>query len=97
MAEDIYRLNALALPVQEGSRTTRREEAAAEVTRLIDQQVFVAGGPDTVVRQLRFAHQALGFDLFLAHVYAAGIDQERVRRTMHLLATDVAPQLTVAV
>lgn len=96
MTEDLYRLNSLDPKVQEGSRANRREDAQDEVKRLLDNEIFIAGGPESVARQLRFAHQALGLDLFLANVYAAGIEPERVRRSMRLLTADVAPRLSEA-
>jgi len=94
MAEDLYRLNSLDPKVQDGSRANRREDAQEEVKRLLDGEIFIAGGPESVARQIRFAHQALGLDLFLANVYAAGIESERVRRSMRLLMTDVALRLS---
>lgn len=93
MIEDLYRLNGLDPKIKEGSRANRREDAAAEVDRLREQEIFIAGGPETVAHTLQFAHHAIGYDCFLANVYGAGIDQERVRRSMRLLVTDVAPRL----
>jgi alkanesulfonate monooxygenase SsuD/methylene tetrahydromethanopterin reductase-like flavin-dependent oxidoreductase (luciferase family) len=91
MIEDLYRLNALDPKMKDGSRANRREDSAAEVDRLLEQEIFIAGGPETVAQSLRFAHQALGYDCFLANVYGAGIEQERARRSMQLLVENVAP------
>ncbi len=93
MADDLYRLNSLDPRVREGSRPNRREEAEAEAQRLIDQEVVIGGGAEDVARLLQAAHEALGFDIFLANVYPAGVEQERVRRTMRLLMEEVAPRV----
>jgi alkanesulfonate monooxygenase SsuD/methylene tetrahydromethanopterin reductase-like flavin-dependent oxidoreductase (luciferase family) len=96
MIEDLYRLNGLDPKVKDGSRANRREDSAAEVDRLLEQEIFIAGGPESVAQSLRFAHQALGYDCFLANVYGAGIEQERARRSMRLLVEVVAPRLEAA-
>jgi hypothetical protein len=46
-----------------------------------------------VARAILDARNTLGSSLLLANVYAAGIDQERVRRTLTLLAGPVREQL----
>ncbi|MEA2511041.1 MAG: hypothetical protein QOJ59_528 [Thermomicrobiales bacterium] len=89
MTDDLYRLHTLHQAVDESSRPERRGAAAEEADRLIRDEIYVAGGPETVARAIAFAHRTLGIDLFLGNPYAAGIDDERVRRTMYLLATDV--------
>jgi alkanesulfonate monooxygenase SsuD/methylene tetrahydromethanopterin reductase-like flavin-dependent oxidoreductase (luciferase family) len=94
MAEDLYRLNSIDPRVRDGSRPNRREEAEAEARRLIEQEVIIGGGPDEATAQLQDAQRQLGFDLFLGNVYPAGIEQERVHRTMRLLMQDVAPRVT---
>jgi alkanesulfonate monooxygenase SsuD/methylene tetrahydromethanopterin reductase-like flavin-dependent oxidoreductase (luciferase family) len=91
MIEDLYRLNGTDPRVREGSRPNRREDAEAEARRLVDEEVVVAGGVESVAAKLTFARTALGFDVFLGNVYPAGVEQERVRRTMRLLATGVSP------
>jgi alkanesulfonate monooxygenase SsuD/methylene tetrahydromethanopterin reductase-like flavin-dependent oxidoreductase (luciferase family) len=62
--------------------------------RLLEGEIFLAGGPETVARAIRRARAELGIDLFLANVYAAGVDRDRVRRTMRLLAGPVRDALT---
>jgi alkanesulfonate monooxygenase SsuD/methylene tetrahydromethanopterin reductase-like flavin-dependent oxidoreductase (luciferase family) len=93
MVDDLYRLNSVDPRVREGSRPNRREDAEAEAKRLVDEEVVLAGGIDFVAAKLSFARTALGFDLFLGNVYPAGVEQERIRRTMRLLATQIAPVL----
>ena len=94
MADDLYRLNALDPRVQDGSRANRRSDAAAEAARLIEQEMVVGGGADEIAAYLKQVHARLGFDLFLASVSPAGVEQGRVRRSMRLLITDVASRLT---
>jgi alkanesulfonate monooxygenase SsuD/methylene tetrahydromethanopterin reductase-like flavin-dependent oxidoreductase (luciferase family) len=77
----------------EGSRGNRRAEAAAEADRLLKQEVFVAGGPEDVAKEIWYSHRALGVNVFLANVYAAGITDDQVRRTIRLLAGPVKDQL----
>lgn len=77
----------------EGSRGNRRAEAAAEAERLLQQEIFIAGGPEDVAKDLLFAHKALDVDVFLANIYAAGIGDDQVRRTIRLLAGPVQEQL----
>ncbi|CAN5666063.1 hypothetical protein BH09CHL1_BH09CHL1_34910 [soil metagenome] len=93
MIDDIYRLSGTDPRVQDGSRPHRREDAEAEAQRLLEQEAVLAGGMESVAEQLAFARTVLGFDLFLGNVYPAGVEQERVHRTMRLLATGVAPIL----
>ena len=65
-----------------------------KVEKRIDTGVMLAGGPDEVARMIREEHETLvGLDLMLANVYAAGVEQERVRRTISLLAGPVREQL----
>jgi hypothetical protein len=77
----------------EGSRGNRREEAAAEADRLLKQEVFIAGGPDDVAKEIWYAHRVLGIDVFLANIYAAGITDDQARRTIRLLAGPVKDEL----
>lgn len=93
MVDDIYRLSGTDPRVLDGSRPNRREEAEAEAQRLVDQEAVLAGGVESVAERLKFARTVLGLDLFLGNVYPAGVEQERVRRTMRLLATGVSPIL----
>lgn len=102
VTDDLLRLHELRLdhhghaPVgdrREGSRADRRAAARASAEALVRDEVMILGGPAMVADALRRAGAALYLDLFLANVYAMGIDQERVRRTLRLLATEVAPQL----
>jgi alkanesulfonate monooxygenase SsuD/methylene tetrahydromethanopterin reductase-like flavin-dependent oxidoreductase (luciferase family) len=77
----------------EGSRGNRRAEAAAEAERLVKQEVFIAGGPEDVAKDIWYAHRVVGVNVFLANVYAAGITDDQVRRTIRLLAGQVKDEL----
>jgi alkanesulfonate monooxygenase SsuD/methylene tetrahydromethanopterin reductase-like flavin-dependent oxidoreductase (luciferase family) len=93
MRGDLARLADLNPGGRDRSNEQRETEADAELQRLLAGEAFIAGGPARVAEGIAFAERALGLDLFLANVYAAGIDDERVRRTMRLLATDVRSRL----
>ena len=86
MADDIYRLNAIDPRVLDGSRENRRADAEAEMKRMIEQEIVVGGSADEIGEYLRTSAAALGgIDIFCASVYPAGVEQERVRRTMRML------------
>lgn len=88
MTDDLYRLQSLGADA-EGSRADRRGSAAAEMERLIAHEIFVAGSPETVANAIARAGGELGATLYLANVYAAGVEDGRVHRTMRLLAGEV--------
>lgn len=91
MADDIYRLNAIDPQVVHGGRPNRRSEASTEVKRLVDGEMVIGGGAAELTAYLQQAHARLGFDTFIASVYPAGVEQERVRRTMRLLKEEILP------
>jgi len=70
-----------------------RSEARRVIETMIQDDVFIAGSPQSVAAELRGLRDDLGVDLFLANVYANGISQSRIERTMRLLMTEVAPRL----
>ncbi len=70
-----------------------RDEARRVIESMIQDEIFIAGSPESVANQLRSLREALGFDVFLANVYANGISQDRVERSIRLLSTEVAPRL----
>ena len=90
MLDDLVRLKGGSA---EGSRADRRQAARDDLARLIDQEIFVAGGPETVAATMLRSRAALGVELYLANVYAAGVEQERVRRTLRLLGGPVRDAL----
>jgi alkanesulfonate monooxygenase SsuD/methylene tetrahydromethanopterin reductase-like flavin-dependent oxidoreductase (luciferase family) len=91
---DLARLGELN-PTNGGQdRDARSARANEELDRLVSNDVLLAGGPETVAKGILLARQLLGVDLYLANVYAAGVDDERVRRTMRLLATEVTSLLS---
>jgi alkanesulfonate monooxygenase SsuD/methylene tetrahydromethanopterin reductase-like flavin-dependent oxidoreductase (luciferase family) len=93
MIADLMRLGELEQTATEANRPDRERQATEQYQRLIDENVFIAGEPETVARAILDARNTLGSSLLLANVYAAGIDQERVRRTLTLLAGPVREQL----
>jgi alkanesulfonate monooxygenase SsuD/methylene tetrahydromethanopterin reductase-like flavin-dependent oxidoreductase (luciferase family) len=98
MTEDLMRLEEWRSPSPpgEGSRADRRENARAHAAALVRDELAFAGGPETVAADLLAARDALGIGLFLAHPYLAGLGDERVHRTLRLLATEVRPRLEAA-
>lgn len=95
ITDDLVRLNdTVKGETAEGSRADRREEARTRAHELIADGVMIAGGPDEVAKLIRDDHDLLGFDVILANVYAAGVEQERVRRSITLFAGAVREALT---
>lgn len=95
VVDDLVRLGALHSSVKEGSRTDRRAEAEERFAAMRRDEVMIAGGPESVADAVKAARAALRIDLFLANVYAAGVEPERVQRTLRLLAGEVKPRLVV--
>ncbi len=91
IAEDLIRLEE-KFGDGAGSRPDRRSEARERVAAMIRDDVMLAGGPETVARAIADARAELPFDLLLANVHGAGMDEERIGRTMRLLATKVWPE-----
>jgi alkanesulfonate monooxygenase SsuD/methylene tetrahydromethanopterin reductase-like flavin-dependent oxidoreductase (luciferase family) len=95
MTDDLVRLGELNHG--EGSRADRRAEAATLAKRHIANEHYLAGGPETVARMIERERDALGIDLFLADLYGAGIDGERIQATMRRLAGPVRDAISAAV
>ena len=96
MVDDLLRLQSLNADCGEGSRGDRHAAAEAELDRLLESEIFLAGGPETVAKGIIRTRAMLGISIFLANVYAASVDVQRVRRTMQLLAGPVRETLTGA-
>jgi alkanesulfonate monooxygenase SsuD/methylene tetrahydromethanopterin reductase-like flavin-dependent oxidoreductase (luciferase family) len=97
ITDDLVRLNdVVSAENGEGSRADRRREAGEKAEELIAANVMIAGGPDDVSEMIRSEREKLGFDLLLANPYAAGVEQERVQRTMRLLPGAVRERLAGA-
>lgn len=96
MTDDLRRLGARN-DHSEGDRADRKEQAARAAKRLVADEVYVAGGPETVADAIQRTRAALGIDLFLADVYGAGMDPERIQQTMRHLAGPVRDALNSAV
>jgi alkanesulfonate monooxygenase SsuD/methylene tetrahydromethanopterin reductase-like flavin-dependent oxidoreductase (luciferase family) len=90
IADDLVRLQELVEGSQgEGGRADRRTAARASAEQMIRNEVMIAGSVDTVTRAMLIAGEQLGVDTFLAGVYAMGLDDERIRRSLRLLAGPV--------
>lgn len=93
MIADLMRLGELDQPATAANRADRKRQATEHYERLLNEDIFIAGDPETVARSIVDARNKLGSSLILANVYAAGIEQDRVRRTMELLAGPVRAAL----
>ena len=93
VVDDLLRLGALQTSGNEGGRADRRAEAEERYAVMRRDEVMIAGGPESVADAVQVARVALRIDLFLANVYAAGVEPERVRRTLRLLAGEVRARL----
>lgn len=91
--DDLMRLHEIQQSHGEGSRADRRTAARDHAVALVKDELAVAGGPDTVAGLVRSIQQTLRIDCFLANPYLAGVERERVRRTLRLFADEVAPRL----
>ena len=89
MLADLMRVGEMDQRATTTNRADRKRAAKEQLGRLIAEEVFIAGSPDTVVAAIVNARNQLGAGLFLANVYATGVDRERVRQTMTLLAGPV--------
>lgn len=89
MTADLMRLGELNQTATASNRADRKREATEHLERLITEEVFLAGSTETVAHAIVDARNKLGPNVFLANVYAAGIDRERVHRTLRLLAGPV--------
>ncbi len=97
IVDDLVRLNeAVSGEAGEGSRADRRADARSKAEEMIETGVMIAGGPEEVARMIRTEHDLLGIDLMLANVYAAGVEQERIHRTIRLFAGAVREELAAA-
>lgn len=92
MTDDLLRLRELREnqgPAGEGSRADRRAAAAADAERLVREEIILAGSAETVAAGLTALERDLGIEVFLANVYAGGVDDDRIHRALRMLATEV--------
>ena len=93
MVGDLLRLGELNQSHTQANRADRHQQAMEQHARLIASETFLAGSPETVARGIIDARNKLGSSLFLASVYAAGVEQARVRRIMSSLMGPVQDAL----
>jgi alkanesulfonate monooxygenase SsuD/methylene tetrahydromethanopterin reductase-like flavin-dependent oxidoreductase (luciferase family) len=86
MTEDLDRLHRLG---SGGPGDLDKARAAAE--NMIRDESFIAGSPETVAAELRSLRERLDIDVYLANIYAAGVDDVRLTQMITLLAEKVAP------
>ena len=95
--DDLIRLGELNDANRQRGLAERKAEAEVHAQELIDTEVMIAGGPETVASAILKSRDLLLLDLFLANVYAAGVDKERIRRTLRLLAGEVRERINDAI
>jgi alkanesulfonate monooxygenase SsuD/methylene tetrahydromethanopterin reductase-like flavin-dependent oxidoreductase (luciferase family) len=86
MTEDLDRLDRMG---SGGPGDLDKARGAAE--RMILDESFIAGSPETVARELRTLRERLDIDVFLANIHAAGVSDARLAQMTTLLAEEVAP------
>lgn len=95
--DDLVRLGELNDANRQRGLAERKAEAEVHAQELIETEVMIAGGPETVASAILKSRDLLLLDLFLANVYAAGVDKERIRRTLRLLAGEVRERVNDAI
>jgi len=69
------------------------DQARQTAKQMVADESFITGSPETVAKAIRWANDALGIDVFLANIHAAGVSQARLEQMVALLANEVAPRL----
>ena len=94
IADDLMQLEELQSgSAGEGSRAARRESAKQRVAAMIRDEIMIAGGVERVARDIGAMRDTLHLDIFLANVYAMGLDDTRIERSLQLLAGPVRTAL----
>jgi alkanesulfonate monooxygenase SsuD/methylene tetrahydromethanopterin reductase-like flavin-dependent oxidoreductase (luciferase family) len=88
MTEDLDRLHRLGTGGPEDL-----DQAREAAKRMVADESFIAGSPETVANAIRWSQETLGIDVFLANIHAAGVGQDRLEQMVQLLADEVAPRL----
>jgi alkanesulfonate monooxygenase SsuD/methylene tetrahydromethanopterin reductase-like flavin-dependent oxidoreductase (luciferase family) len=76
-------------PTTAPTRATAERQYAEQAAR----QIIVSGGPERVAVALAETLQLLGADVFLVNAHLAGVEQERLERTLNLLTHEVIPRV----
>lgn len=101
MVADLRRLGRL-FPTSpaEATASPRPLQSAADaeraLDRLLEDEVVIAGSPDTCAAAIVEAARALRLDAFLANPYLTGVEPKRIQRTLRLLASAVRPRVEAA-
>lgn len=95
--DDLVRLGELNAANKQRDLAERRTEAEGNAQELVETEVMIVGGPETVANTLLKARELLHLDLVLANVYAAGVEKDRIQRTLRLLAGEVRERVNDAI
>jgi alkanesulfonate monooxygenase SsuD/methylene tetrahydromethanopterin reductase-like flavin-dependent oxidoreductase (luciferase family) len=94
ITDDLVRINEMMTGESgEAGRSDRRTRAESQTQAMIRDEIMFAGGADSVTNALLTAGKALQIETFLANVYAMGVDDERIQRTLRSLAGPVRAAL----
>ena len=88
MTEDLDRLHQLG-----SGGPSDLDQARDAAKRMVADESFIVGSPEIVAKAIRWSQEALGIDVFLANIQAAGVSQVRLEQMVRLLADEVAPRL----
>ncbi len=58
-----------------------------------EQSTLLVGTPAQIIRKIHYQRELFGHHRFLAQVDFGGLPIEKVKKTIHLLATEVAPAI----
>lgn len=81
------------LPSIDPSELPDRAGAESQLKQLLENDVVIAGSPETCAEKLADTSRKLGLNVFLANPYLTGLEPERVQRTIRLYAEGVAPRV----
>ena len=70
-----------------------RDEARASIHHMIENDIMIAGSPETCAQRIAETAKLLQLDVFLANPYLTGVESRRIRRTIRLLASVVGPRV----
>lgn len=98
MVEDLQRIGrALAASPREMAQGVGaddlpdRDKAEKDLDELLENDVIIAGSPETCAERIARTAKRLGLHVFLANPYLTGLEPERIQRTIRLYAERVTP------
>ena len=74
-------------------RPPTREEAAVQYEDQRARQIIVSGDAEEVAESIATSLKTIGANVFLANIHLTLVEDERIRRTLKLYATEVVPRV----